>query len=132
MSDRRIVLSRWATLIGYFGLLFLLLLWQGFFAVNLPLPRSLTILFTVTPLLLPLRGLLHGRVYTHAWTIYLSLPYFIHGVGETYSDAVNRGLSILEIIFSLLLFGGAMFYTRYRSREHKAQASESSTTTSIE
>ena len=118
----KVVLSRWTALLGYFGLLILLLMWQGFFAVELPLPRSLTILFTVVPLLLPLRGLLHGRVYTHAWTIYLSLPYFIHAVGEVYSDSINRGLSLLELIFSLMLFTGCMFYTRYRSRQLKALA----------
>lgn len=77
------------------------------------------LLFTVVPLLFPLRGLLHGRVYTHGWTIYLSMPYFIHGIGETYSDPINRGLSILETVFSLLLFLGCMFYARYRSKQVK-------------
>ena len=35
-------------------------------------------------LLLPLRGILHGRPYTHAWTGYLCMLYFSHGTVEAY------------------------------------------------
>lgn len=117
-----IVFSRWLTLAAYFALLALLMLWQTVLAPSTVLPVSVVLLVLVGPLLFPLRGLLHGRPYTHAWTSFLVLIYFIHGIVEAWSDPAVRILAALEIVFSVLLYTGAVLYARYRGRQLRASA----------
>ena len=107
-----LVVARWATLLGYFGLFALLLLWFTLLAPSQRYPTSLVLIVFIGPLLFPLRGLLHGRKYTHAWTGFLVLIYFIHGVVESWANPAERGLALLEIFFSLLLFFGCLFFIR--------------------
>lgn len=111
--------TRVLALIGYFGLLVLLLLWNTWLAPSKYFPVALVLIVMVGPLLLPLRGLLHARAYTHAWTSFLALFYFTHGVGEAYSNPAERLYGWLEILFSVALFLGAIFYVRCRAIEAK-------------
>ena len=99
-------------LTGFFGLFFLLMSWHTVLAPSSRFPVALVLLVTVTPLLLPLRGLLHGRDKSCAWAAYISLIYFTHGSVEAYGNAAERWLAALEIAFSLMLFFGATFYIR--------------------
>ena len=106
-----------AALTGYFGLLGLLLLWHAWLEPSGRLPTALVLILLVGPLLTPLRGLLHGRPYTHAWTSFLALFYFTIGVFNAAGSMVRPWLAWLEIGFSVLLFFGAVLYARSRSRE---------------
>ncbi len=110
-------------LTGWFGLFFLLLLWFGWLERPESVPVSFVLVIAVGPLLFPLRGLLHGRPYTFAWTSFLSLAYFTHGVVEAWASPAERGLALLEVGFSLALFTGAVLFARYRSRELRAGGS---------
>lgn len=114
-------LTRLASLTGYFGLLILLTLWFTVLAPSSHLPVVVMLMVFVGPLLFPLRGLLHGKPYTHAWTSMLTLLYFTHGVIEAWSNNAERGYALLEVFFSVLLFLGSMFYARYRTRELKSR-----------
>lgn len=117
---RMIALARWAALLGYFGLLGLLLAWTV--AVPGSYPVALVLLVKVAPLLLPLRGLLHGRIYTHAWSSFLALYYFVLAVDDI---AAGRGLlGWLELALCLLWFTGCIFYTRLRARQLRALAAK--------
>jgi uncharacterized membrane protein len=102
------------TLGGYFGTLVLLLAWYGWVAPSTLFPVSLVLLLLVLPLLAPLRGLLHGRRYTVAWSGFLALCYFTHGVVEAYSAPVTRYLGLLEIVLTSLWFLAALTYIRLR------------------
>ncbi len=117
-------LARLSTLLGYFGLLILLTLWLTVFAPPNHRPVVLVLPLMVGPLLFALRGVLHGRPYTHAWLSMLSLLYFTHGVVETWSNSAERLYAALEVVFSVLLFLGSMFYARYRARELKIATGE--------
>jgi len=72
--------------IGYFVLLALLLNWLTWLSPPRGVPVALALVLLTVPLLFPLRGLLHGRPYTHAWTSFLALLYFAFGI-----DAVAAG-----------------------------------------
>ncbi len=109
--------ARVVTLTGYFGLILLLTVWNAWLDPPQSFPRSLVLVVLLAPLLFPLRGLLHGKPYTHAWTSFLALVYFTLGVGVTYAAPQERIYGVLEIVFSVLLYTGAMLYARYRSRE---------------
>ena len=116
-------MTRFATLTGYFGLVILLTLWFTLLAPSSHLPVVVMLMVFVGPLLFPLRGLLHGKPYTHAWTSMLTLLYFTHGVIEAWSNSAERSYALLEVLFSVMLFVGAVGYARHRAREIK-QAQE--------
>jgi uncharacterized membrane protein len=99
-------------LTGYFGTLTLLVAWYAWAAPSTLFPVSLVLLILVLPLFTPLRGLLHGRRYTIAWSCFLAVFYFTHGVVEAYSSPVTRYLGLLEVAFTSLWFLAALTYIR--------------------
>ncbi|MCB1825953.1 MAG: DUF2069 domain-containing protein [Candidatus Competibacteraceae bacterium] len=109
-------------LTGYFGLFGVLLLWYAWLEPSNRLPTALVLILLVGPLLVPLRGLLHGRPYTYAWTSFLALFYFMVGVFNVAGPMVHPWMAWLEIGCSVLLFSGAVLYARSRSREWRATA----------
>ena len=59
---------------------------------------------------------LHGKRYTVAWSLFLCLFYFTHGIVEAYSDAEARWLALTEVALSLRwLVGGIGFIRASRS-----------------
>jgi uncharacterized membrane protein len=117
----RVTASRVLTLVGYFGLLLLVMLWPTWLSPPQRVPVAMVLLVLVTPLLLPLRGLLAGKVYTHAWTGFVALGYFTVGSVEAYADPAARMVALGTVVFSLLLFTGSQLYVRFRGREARAR-----------
>lgn len=105
-------LARLATLFGYFGLFGLTLLWVTVLSPPARIPTSVMLIIFVGPLLLPLRGILHGKPYTHIWTAFLVLLYFMHGVVESWANPAELWLAITETLLSILLFSGCFFYVQ--------------------
>lgn len=103
-------------LAGFFGLFILLMLWHTQLAPDSHIPIALMLIIVVTPLLLPLQGLLNGKRKSCAWLGFISLFYFIHGVVEAYSSDALRLYASLEIVFSLMIFFGVNFYLRFSPR----------------
>ena len=108
-------------LFSYFALLILLMLWFTWLAPSKTIPTSLMILFGIGPLMFPLRGLLYGKTYTYAWSSFLILVYFIHGVVEAYADPQVRLLAMIEIILSCLFYVGAILYPKYHNKDIENQ-----------
>jgi uncharacterized membrane protein len=106
--------SRFLTLGSYIALIGLLLGWYG---IHDPSPVLLIVL--LLPLLFPLRGLLKGNPYTFAWSSFLILIYFIHGVVEAYANPTVRILAWFEILCSVAFYSGAVIYARLRGRDLK-------------
>ena len=105
-------LSRITSLLSWFALFFLMLSWNTFLAPSQHFPISLVLIFMVGPLLFPLRGLLQGKAYTHAWASFLIMLYFIHGIQEAWANPDERILAILEILFSTAFYISAILYAR--------------------
>ncbi|SJM91810.1 conserved membrane hypothetical protein [Crenothrix polyspora] len=102
------------SLVGFFGLFIWLMAWHTVLAADAAkFPVALMLIITVTPLLLPMRGLLNRNKRSCAWAAYISLAYFIHGAAETYINADQRFYLSLEVLFSLMLFFGTTFYVRF-------------------
>jgi uncharacterized membrane protein len=102
-----------AALIGFFGLFALLMLWHTVLSPSGQLPVALMLLLSVTPLLLPMRGLLNRHRKSCTWAAYISLFYFIHGTMEAYSNADERLYASLEVLLSFMLFLGITLYLRF-------------------
>ena len=110
-----ISIYRWAALAGYFSLL--LSLYLLLFIFNKPEPHNMlpALVFYIGPLMFPLRGLLNGRAYTHAWAGYMALFYFI--VGVWYAGAeVDRLIGLLITFSSIVFFIGAIMYARTKGK----------------
>lgn len=112
------ILARRFTLLAYAGLILVIIGWYG---VADPAPLPLVAL--LVPLLFPLPGLIRGKPYTYAWTSFLILIYFIHGVVEAYASPATRLWSSTEILLSVVVYTGAVLYARLRGRELKMSRS---------
>lgn len=104
-------------LAGYFGTFALIIAWYGWLSPPQRLPVYIALLALGAPLLLPLRGLLHGRRYTYAWSLFLALGYFAHALIEGYSTPQDRGLAGLELLLVMFWFAGAVKYVRASARD---------------
>ena len=107
------------TLLGYFGVMALLVAWYGWLAPPRLLPAPAVILLLGLPLFAPLRGLLHARSYTVAWSLFLSLIYFTHGIVEAWSNPAARWLALSEVALSLCWLGGGILFIRSSAREQR-------------
>jgi uncharacterized membrane protein len=99
-------------LVAYFGLFILLMAWNTVLIPSTRIPVAMVLIFTITPLLLPLRGFLHGRSKSCSWMAYVSLIYLIHGIVETYANPSERLYAATEAVLALSLFLGATYYVR--------------------
>lgn len=113
-SPKHARIGRALTLIGYFGLLVLIVNWFTWLAPPERVPRSLVLAALAIPLLFPLRGIIHARRYTHQWIGFLSMFYFIIGVDVWYNhQSIEQLLGMSMVIFSLFLLTGSSMYSRY-------------------
>ena len=116
----RVRLAHWLSLAGYFGLIVGIYLWHIVIHKTEHHLISLILLLQLGPLIFPLRGLLHGKIYTHAWSMYLAIFYFVMGVWYA-SASATLGFGLYLVAASLLFLTGTMFYTRLASRAEKSQ-----------
>lgn len=105
------------TLIMYPSLLIYVLLLKLWLSPSEFLPLSLSLAMFVLPLLFPLRGILQGNPYTHAWANFILMIYFIHGFTTLYTHWDTWYFAAIEIFLTTGAFIGATYYARYRGRE---------------
>lgn len=103
-------------LAGFLGLFTLMMLWPTVLSPATHMPVALMLLITVTPLLLPMRGMLAKKPKSCAWMAYISLGYFVHGAIETYANAGGRLYPALEVVLSLMLFFGATLFVYFSGK----------------
>lgn len=67
----------------------------------------------VLPLLIPLLGILRGKIYTHRWMTLFIIAYFVEGVVRAYTDkGLSAQLAAAEIVLAMVLFASAIMYVR--------------------
>ena len=106
------------TLSGYSLLLILLIVWHGIMFPSAKQPY-LVLFFIILPLIFPLRGLLKAKPYTYAWTSFVILLYFIHGVVEAWANEAQRLFAIAEIFLSVQVYLGSIYFARLQGRALK-------------
>lgn len=107
--------ARRIALAGHLGLIAAVVVWTAWIDPPQRLPRGLVLILLTVPLLLPLRGMLHGRPYTHAWVLFVALAYFVLGVWHAAVPA-ERPYGLVVVAASLTWFFGALFYVRWTHR----------------
>ncbi len=104
------------TQVGYFSLMIALTSWITLGMHSPDYPTAAWLLLALVPLLFPLRGILYGRPYTYAWTSFLMLFYFTHGIGELYSSPSFAIYAALEVLLSLVTFIAALATIRLEAK----------------
>lgn len=120
MPISKISLAYLLSLGGYFALFFLLLFSIAQLPADYRPTRLLLLLILVGPLLFPLRGLLHGRPYTHAWSGFMALVYLVIGVAVAAGDG-TRLLGISEATAATTWFTGSLLYVRWKMPKKNAK-----------
>ncbi len=121
MTQQQLIkLGRGLTLLGYFALMSGLFAWHLLIEPPAKHLMSLIIFFQLGPLMLPLFGLLNGKLYTHAWAMYLAIFYFIIGVWYAGSSE-DLWIGLYVISTSLLFFTGTVIYTRFMGKQLAVQ-----------
>ncbi|NYT61206.1 DUF2069 domain-containing protein [Alcaligenaceae bacterium] len=113
---------RYGASVSLIALIALCLLWELKIA---PLRAGGTLLvLKVLPLLLPLRGVLKGQLYTMQWAAMLILLYFMEGVVRAWSDpsSLSALMAGFEILFSFTFYLCAVLYLRPAKRAAKQNA----------
>lgn len=87
-------------------------------------PGGFWLALKALPLLLPLRGVVRGNLYTMQWASMFILLWFMEGVMRAWSDTnpVSAALAGVEIALSLLFYVSAILYCRPAKRAAKACA----------
>jgi len=76
-------------------------------------PGGSWMVLKVLPLLAPLFGILHGRVYTYRWSSMLLVAYFVEGCFRAYAESgLASSLAATEIVLSLSFIAAAGVYIR--------------------
>jgi uncharacterized membrane protein len=80
-------------------------------------PGGSWLVLKTLPLLIPLRGILHGRPYTYRWTSLLVLAYFGEGLVRASSDAAPaRWYAAAEVALAVALFVSIVAALRLKPR----------------
>jgi uncharacterized membrane protein len=97
------------------ALLFLCLLWES---VLSPIrPGGSLLMLKALPLLLPLFGILRGKIYTYQWAPLLVLAYFCEGVVRAWSErGPSRNLALVEVTLSVAFVVMASLYVKASGR----------------
>lgn len=76
-------------------------------------PGGSFLVLKALPLLLPLRGLLHGRRYTAQWTSLFILPWLAEGAMRMLSDPEpSRWFAVVELLLCVGCFVCVALYAR--------------------
>lgn len=120
--------GRWRlmALTGYFGTLAFLLLWIIVLAPPQS-PKSVVLAIALLPMLPPLRGLLHGNIYTFQWASFIALPYFAFGTDALIHRSDQNWLGAILIVLSMLWFFGCILTARVHKKLSQTQNTASKT-----
>jgi uncharacterized membrane protein len=124
MNSRLNPFLRHGASLSLLALIALCVIWELFLA---PLrPGGSLLVLKVLPLLLPLRGVLKGNLYTLQWAAMLILLYFMEGVVRAWSDpsALSALMAWFEILFSFVFYLCAILYLMPAKRAAKQRARE--------
>ncbi|WP_448568551.1 DUF2069 domain-containing protein [Thalassotalea ganghwensis] len=104
-------------LIGYFSLLVYLPIWLLYLNPSYGLSPALTLIMFTVPLLFPLKGLIQGNPYTFAWSNFIVMLYFLHGLTTLWVSHNDFIWACLELMFATMMFISGTYYAKYRGQE---------------
>ncbi|HEX2649988.1 MAG TPA: DUF2069 domain-containing protein [Burkholderiales bacterium] len=106
-------MTRVVASVSLIALFILCLAWETVLA---PLrPGGSYIALKALPLLLPLPGILSGKLYTYRWSSMLILAYLGEGAMRAFSErGASQVFAALEIVLSAVFFAAVVSYVRQK------------------
>lgn len=114
------VLWRALAAFGIISLILLIVIWNGWLSPVQNFPRSIEIAVLVAPLLLFVRGVLHGQRDAFIIIMMVSFIYMLMGIWYSYS-VEEKLYGYLMLIFSLCLFFGSLLNVWILDKRDKLQ-----------
>ena len=108
-------LLRWLALVSYVSLVLLVMAWIVFLGDNEPQYISLWLVLFVTPLLIPLRGVLATRDKAMIWGALVALLYMVHGGMIAWEGSDTAWLGLTETALGLVYLVSASVFIRWRA-----------------
>lgn len=108
---------RYLALVSHLLLLAWVTIWQFSLVEERVYSTTFIALIYILPLLLPLRGIIAGKPYTHAWANFIVLFYVIHGFTAGYAAPDELLYAVIELVLATGMFVGCSAYARMRGRE---------------
>ncbi len=105
------------TLIGYWGLVILIPVWNLWWYPSALFSNKVVTLFWLIPLVFPVLGLIRGKAYTHAWSGFIAVIYVCHGFTSLITSLPEIYPIFLEILFSCCFLFGGMYYAKWRGEQ---------------
>ncbi|MDD1784143.1 DUF2069 domain-containing protein [Enterovibrio sp. ZSDZ35] len=107
---------RTVALTSYLALIAWVLIWHGFLSPHPHInPVGVTIAWLI-PLMLPLKGILTGKPYTHAWANFILMFYFLHGLTLLFVDEGERYLALVELVITSISFVSNILYAKQKGK----------------
>ncbi|PKF50616.1 DUF2069 domain-containing protein [Enterovibrio nigricans] len=111
LSQRRVTV-----LVSYLALIVWVLIWHSFLSPHPHInPYGVTVAWLI-PLLFPLKGILTGKPYTHAWANFILMFYFLHGLTLLIVDEGERLLAAIEIVITSISFISNVLYAKHKGK----------------
>lgn len=100
------------TVVAVVAMIFLVAAWELWLAPMNGSPSWVVLKAFI--LMLPLRGLLHGRRYTYQWYTMFVLLFFMEGVMRAWSDkGLSQVLAGVQVVLTVVSFLSATLYAKY-------------------
>ena len=121
--EPRVKVSRVVSLVCFFGLITLLIVYYLGLADLHGARPWVILLIELVPLLLLAPGMILGSPRAHSWTCFVVNLYFIKGALASF-DANRSLFGVLEMLASLAVFVSALLYIRWRFQYNRKLAGE--------
>jgi len=108
---------RYLALISHLSLLVWMAIWYLLLKTSSDYSLTFILLFYIAPLLLPLKGIIQAKAYTHAWACFVVLYYFLHAITVMYAEPTYLFHAALELVLATGMFVGCCVYARLRGQE---------------
>lgn len=113
----KVTMYRYLALISHVGLLLWMAIWYFWLADATGYSYSFVFILYLLPLLLPLPGIIKAKPYTHAWSCFVVLWYFMHAITVMYSEPAFMLYAIIELCLAIAMFVGCSLFARFRGQE---------------
>lgn len=98
-------------------LLLWLCIWYFVLLENEQYSYVFVIVIYLLPLLLPLHGIIKAKPYTHAWSCFIVLWYFLHSITTMYAEPQYMLYAAVELLLAIAMFVGCSMFARLRGQE---------------
>jgi uncharacterized membrane protein len=113
----KVKVYRYLALSGHIALLAWMCIWYFALSSAREYSAAFIIIVYILPLLFPLHGIIKAKPYTHAWSCFIVLWYFMHSTTTMYVEPTYILHASIEMVFVIMMFVGCAMFARLRGQE---------------